>query len=51
VPKKVNVSEAKGVGIDGDCVARGFVGELVSVHFVFVGFVRRPVAFDRITKY
>jgi hypothetical protein len=51
VPKKVNVSKAKGVGIDGDRVARGFVGELVSVHFVFVGFVRWPVAFDGMTKH
>jgi hypothetical protein len=46
VPQKVNVSEAKGIGFDFNRATRGFVGELVSVHFVFVGFVRRPVAFD-----
>ena len=51
VPKKVNVSEAKGVGFDFNRAARGFVGEPVSVHFVFVGFVRRPVAFDGMSEY
>jgi hypothetical protein len=39
VPQKVNVSEAKRVGLDLNGVACGFASEFVGVHFVLCLFV------------